>query len=69
MYRNRMIRTKNLPPIEQDQQEVNKEVINNNSMPSKVDSIVISNLTDRYSLNYGRDFGGMLDARDQVMEH
>ena len=32
-------------------------------------SIVISNLTDRYFLHYGQDFGGMLDARDQVMEH
>ena len=38
-------------------------------MPSNEGSIVISNLKDRYSLLYGQDFGGMLDARDQVMEH
>ena len=38
-------------------------------MPSNEGSIVISNLKERYSLHYGQDFGGMLDARDQVMEH
>ena len=36
---------------------------------SQLASLIISNLEERYSLKYGMDFGYLLDARDQVMEH
>ena len=32
-------------------------------------SLIISNIEERYSLKYGMDFKGFLDARDQVMQH
>ena len=60
------IRTRYLAPLDDN----NPKKSNYPSIPeTTTNSLNISNIKKRYTLNYGMEFKELLDARDQVMEH
>ena len=63
MFRQRLTKTRNFSRIETLEEHLEEGQIANGN------SLIISNKDDRYSLSYGPEFGNLLDARDQVMEH
>ena len=69
MYQPRITRTRNFARMKEEEKVEEVQNVNGSNLNPTSNSLVISNKDDRYSLKYGPEFGGLLDARDQVMEH